>query len=331
MTDGAQDDGCPYRPIIGFYHAAHCQGKDLFARIAVFVRLTGEAPLTATILDGKALSETIRAEVALEAAEFIAKTGVTPCLAAVLVGGDPASQVYVRNKQKACEKAGLLSQLHRPPAETTTEVLLALIDGLNRDPAVHGILVQLPLPKQIQETRVLEAIAPLKDVDAFHPENVGRIVQNRPRFLPCTPLGIQQLLLRNNIPIAKANVVVVGRSDIVGKPMAIMLMQRGPGGDATVTVCHSRTRDLPAVTRSADILIVAIGKAKFLTADMVKPGAVVIDVGINRTDDGLVGDVDFEAVREVAGRITPVPGGVGPLTIAMLLHNTLAAARLQQG
>ena len=287
--------------------------------------------MTATILDGKALSETIRAEVALEAAEFIAKTGVTPCLAAVLVGGDPASQVYVRNKQKACEKAGLLSQLHRPPAETTTEVLLALIDGLNRDPAVHGILVQLPLPKQIQETRVLEAIAPLKDVDAFHPENVGRIVQNRPRFLPCTPLGIQQLLLRNNIPIAKANVVVVGRSDIVGKPMAIMLMQRGPGGDATVTVCHSRTRDLPAVTRSADILIVAIGKAKFLTADMVKPGAVVIDVGINRTDDGLVGDVDFEAVREVAGRITPVPGGVGPLTIAMLLHNTLAAARLQQG
>jgi len=287
--------------------------------------------LTATILDGKALSETIRAEVALEAAEFIAKTGVTPCLAAVLVGGDPASQVYVRNKQKACEKAGLLSQLHRPPAETTTEVLLALIDRLNRDPAVHGILVQLPLPKQIQETRVLEAIAPLKDVDAFHPENVGRIVQNRPRFLPCTPLGIQQLLLRNNIPIAKANVVVVGRSDIVGKPMAIMLMQRGPGGDATVTVCHSRTRDLPALTRAADILIVAIGKAKFLTADMVKPGAVVIDVGINRTDDGLVGDVDFEAVREVAGRITPVPGGVGPLTIAMLLHNTLAAARLQQG
>jgi methylenetetrahydrofolate dehydrogenase (NADP+) / methenyltetrahydrofolate cyclohydrolase len=286
--------------------------------------------LTASILDGKALSETIRGEVALEAAEFVAKTGVVPCLAAVLVGGDPASQVYVRNKEKACAKAGLRSQLHRPPAETTTEELLALIDRLNRDPAVHGILVQLPLPKQIDQTRVLEAVAPLKDVDAFHPENVGRIVQGRPRFLPCTPLGIQRLLLRNNIPIAKANVVVVGRSDIVGKPLAMMLMQRGPGGDATVTVCHSRTRDLPAVTRSADILIVAIGKAKFLTAEMVKPGAVVIDVGINRTDDGLVGDVDFEAVREVAGRITPVPGGVGPLTIAMLLHNTLAAARLQQ-
>ena len=261
---------------------------------------------------------------------FVAKTGVTPCLAAVLVGENPASQVYVRNKQKACEKAGITSQLHRPPAETTTEELLALIDRLNRDPAVHGILVQLPLPKQIDETRVLEAVNPLKDVDAFHPENVGRIVQGRPRFLPCTPHGIQQLLLRNNIKIAGANVVVVGRSDIVGKPMAIMLMQRGKDGDATVTVCHSRTRDLPAVTRSADILIVAIGRAKFLTADMVKPGAVVIDVGINRTDDGLVGDVDFEAVKEVAGQITPVPGGVGPLTITMLLHNTLTAARLQQ-
>jgi methylenetetrahydrofolate dehydrogenase (NADP+) / methenyltetrahydrofolate cyclohydrolase len=287
--------------------------------------------LSAAILDGKALAEKIRGEVAGEVADFVARTGVTPCLAAVLVGGDPASQVYVRNKQKACEKAGLLSQLHRPPAETTTEELLALIDRLNRDPAVHGILVQLPLPKQIDETRVLEAITPLKDVDAFHPENVGRIVQNRPRFLPCTPHGVQQLLIRNNVPIAKANVVVVGRSDIVGKPMAIMLMQRGPGGDATVTVCHSRTRDLPAVTRSADILIVAIGKAKFLTADMVKPGAVVVDVGINRTEEGLVGDVDFAAVKEVASQITPVPGGVGPLTIAMLLHNTLLAARLQQG
>jgi methylenetetrahydrofolate dehydrogenase (NADP+) / methenyltetrahydrofolate cyclohydrolase len=286
--------------------------------------------LTASILDGKALSETIRTEVAKKAAEFAAQTGVTPCLAAILVGGDPASQVYVRHKEKACEKAGFRSQIHRPPAETSTEELLALIDRLNRDPAVHGILVQLPLPKQIDETQVLEAVNPLKDVDAFHPDNVGRIVQGRPRFLPCTPHGVQQLLIRNNIPIAKANVVVVGRSDIVGKPMAIMLMQRGPGGDATVTVCHSRTRDLPSVTRSADILIVAIGKAKFLTADMVKPGAVVIDVGINRLGDRLVGDVDFDAVKEVAGQITPVPGGVGPLTIAMLLHNTLAAARLQQ-
>ena len=286
--------------------------------------------MTAAILDGKTLAEQIRAETAREVAEFVKATGATPCLAAVLVGENPASQVYVRNKQKACEKAGITSQLHRPPVESTTDELLALIDRLNRDKAVHGILVQLPLPKQIDERRVLEAVNPAKDVDAFHPDNVGRIVQGRPRFLPCTPHGVQQLLLRSNIKIAGANVVVVGRSDIVGKPMAVMLMQRGRGGDATVTVCHSRTRDLPAVTRSADILIVAIGKAKFLTADMVKPGAVVIDVGINRTEAGLVGDVDFEAVKEVASQITPVPGGVGPLTIAMLLHNTLSAARLQQ-
>lgn len=286
--------------------------------------------MTAAILNGKALSEQIRAEIAVEVAEFIAKTGVTPCLAAVLVGDDPGSQVYVRNKQKACEKAGIASQLHRPPTETTTEELLALIDRLNRDPAVHGILVQSPPPKHIDERRVLSAINPLKDVDAFHPENVGLIVQGQPRFLPCTPHGVQQLLIRNNIPIAGANVVVVGRSDIVGKPMAILLMQKGPGGDATVTVCHSRTRDLAAVTRQADILIVAIGRARFVTADMVKPGAVVIDVGMNRLESGLAGDVDFDAVKEVASQITPVPGGVGLLTVTMLLHNTLVAARLQQ-
>jgi methylenetetrahydrofolate dehydrogenase (NADP+) / methenyltetrahydrofolate cyclohydrolase len=286
--------------------------------------------MTAVILNGKALSEQIRAEIAVDVAEFVAKTGVTPCLAAVLVGEDPGSQVYVRNKQKACEKAGIASQLHRPPTETTTDELLALIDRLNRDPGVHGILVQSPPPKHIDERRVLAAINPLKDVDAFHPENVGLIVQGQPRFLPCTPHGVQQLLLRNNIRIAGANVVVVGRSDIVGKPMAILLMQKGPGGDATVTVCHSRTRDLAAVTRQADILIVAIGRPRFITADMVKPGAVVIDVGMNRLDSGLAGDVDFEAVKEVAGQITPVPGGVGLLTVTMLLHNTLVAARLQQ-
>jgi methylenetetrahydrofolate dehydrogenase (NADP+) / methenyltetrahydrofolate cyclohydrolase len=286
--------------------------------------------MTATILNGKALSEQIRAEIALDVAEFVTKTGVTPCLAAVLVGDDPGSQVYVRNKQKACEKAGIASQLHRPPTETTTEELLALIGRLNRDPAVHGILVQSPPPKHIDERRVLSAINPLKDVDAFHPENVGLIVQGQPRFLPCTPHGVQQLLLRNNIPIAGANVVVVGRSDIVGKPMAILLMQKGHGGDATVTVCHSRTRDLPAVTRQADILIVAIGRPRFVTADMVKPGAVVIDVGMNRLESGLAGDVDFDAVKQVAGQITPVPGGVGLLTVTMLLHNTLVAARLQQ-
>ncbi len=286
--------------------------------------------MTAAIISGKALSEQIREEIAQEVAVFKGETGVTPCLAAVLVGDDPGSQVYVRNKQKACEKAGIASQLYRPAADISTEELLKLIDRLNHDPAVHGILVQSPPPKQIDERRILEAIDPMKDVDAFHPDNVGRIVQGRPRFMPCTPYGVQQMLLRNNIPIAGAHVVVVGRSDIVGKPMAILLMQKGQGGDATVTVCHSRTRDLASVTRSADILIVAIGKAKFITADMVKPGAVVIDVGMNRLETGLVGDVDFEAVKEVAAQITPVPGGVGLLTVTMLLRNTLTAARLQQ-
>jgi len=285
--------------------------------------------MTASILDGKALAERIRTEIAQEVAAFTKSTGVQPCLAAVLVGENPASQTYVRNKQKACESAGINSVLHQLKAETATAELLALIDKLNRDSKVHGILVQLPLPKQINESQVLEAVNPLKDVDALHPENVGRIVQGRPRFLPCTPQGIQQLLMRNNITIAGANVVVLGRSDIVGKPIAIMLMQRGPGGDATVTVCHSRTHNLPQICRMADILIVAIGKPKFVTADMVKPGAVVIDVGINRTETGLVGDVDFQAVKEVAGKITPVPGGIGPLTIAMLLRNTLQAAKLQ--
>lgn len=285
--------------------------------------------MTATILDGKALAEQLRTQVAGQVTDFVAKSQVTPCLAAVLVGDDPASQIYVRNKQKACEKAGITSRLHRLPATTTQDELLALVQQLNTDPAVHGILVQLPLPKGISETRILDAVHPLKDVDAFHPENVGRIVQNRPRFLPCTPAGIQQLLLHYKVAVAGSHVVVVGRSDIVGKPMGILLVQRGQGGDATVTICHSRTRNLPEVTRLADILIVAIGRAKFVTADMVKPGAVVVDVGMNRTEEGLFGDVDFDAVRQVASQITPVPGGVGPLTIAMLLHNTLEAARLQ--
>lgn len=285
--------------------------------------------MTATILDGKALAQAIRAEIAEQAAAFIQDSGVVPCLAAVLVGEDPASEIYVRNKQKACDRTGIESKLHRLPDDTSMDELLTVVNGLNRDEAVHGILVQLPLPKGLDETRILKAVSAMKDVDAFHPENVGLIVQNRPRFLPCTPAGIQQLLLREKIEISGANVVVVGRSDIVGKPMAIILMQRGEGGNATVTVCHSRTRDLPGVCRTADILIVAIGRAKFVTADMVKPGAVVIDVGMNRTDEGLSGDVDFEAVKEVASRITPVPGGVGPLTITMLLQNTLTAARLQ--
>jgi methylenetetrahydrofolate dehydrogenase (NADP+) / methenyltetrahydrofolate cyclohydrolase len=254
---------------------------------------TGESILTAAILDGKALSREIQSEIAQQVAQFAAQTGVKPCLAAVLVGENPASQVYVRSKQKGCEKVGMTSQLHRLPPEASSASLFSLIERLNCDTDVHGILVQLPLPKGIDEAQILEAVSPVKDVDAFHPDNVGRIVQGRPRFLPCTPHGIQQMLVRRTIKTVGANVVVVGRSDIVGKPMAMMLMQRGKDADATVTVCHSHTNDLPAVTGSADILIVAIGKARFLTADMVKPGAVVVDVGINRTDAGLVGDVDL--------------------------------------
>lgn len=222
------------------------------------------------------------------------------------------------------------SQLHRLAADVPTEDVLSLVHKLNRDDAVHGILVQLPLPPAVDAMRVLDAVDPLKDVDAFHPENVGRIIQGRPRFLPCTPHGIQQLLLRRGVRIAGRHVVIVGRSDIVGKPIANMLVQRGPEADATVTVCHSRTPDLPQITRLADILIVAIGQPRFVKAEMVKPGAVVIDVGINRLAEGLAGDVDFERVKQVAGMITPVPGGVGPLTVTMLLRNTLHAARLQQ-
>lgn len=284
--------------------------------------------VTAKILDGRVMAKAIRADIAKETAQFIEKTGVTPCLAAVLVGDDPGSQVYVRNKERACEKAGMISRMFRIE-KTTNKALLALIDELNQDEAVHGILVQTPLPEGLDQEQVLEAINPMKDVDAFHPDNVGRIVQNRPRFLPCTPYGIQQILIRNGIETAGANVVVVGRSDLVGKPIAIMLMQKGPNANATVTVAHSRTKDLAALCRTADILIVAIGQAKFVTADMVKPGATVIDVGINRTEEGLVGDVDYEPILEVAGAVTPVPGGVGQLTVTMLLKNTLEAARLQ--
>jgi methylenetetrahydrofolate dehydrogenase (NADP+)/methenyltetrahydrofolate cyclohydrolase len=222
---------------------------------------------------------------------------------------------------------GIDSQLHRLPGNAPADDLLKLISKLNKDNEVHGILVQLPLPKQIEASRILSAVSAVKDVDAFHPENVGRLVQGRPRFLPCTPQGVQQLLVRSGIDVAERHVVILGRSDIVGRPLSIMLSQKGKGADATVTLCHSRTPDLASVTKSADVLIVAIGRAKFVTADMVRPGAVVIDVGINRTDDGVVGDVDFASVREVAGAITPVPGGIGPLTIAMLLKNTLSAAQ----
>jgi methylenetetrahydrofolate dehydrogenase (NADP+)/methenyltetrahydrofolate cyclohydrolase len=283
--------------------------------------------VTAQLLDGKSLAKTIQAEIAVEVAEFIENNKIVPCLATVLVGADPASEVYIRNKRQACERCGMESRHHSLSAETTEAELLGLVHKLNRDDGVHGILVQLPLPKQIDEQRILTAVNPSKDVDCFHPENVGLLVQGRPRFLPCTPHGVQQLLVRNGIETAGKHVVVVGRSDIVGKPLANMLVQKGTGADATVTVCHSRTRDLAAVTRTADILVAAIGKPRFITADMVRPGAVVIDVGINRTDAGLCGDVDFAAVAEVASHITPVPGGVGPLTITMLLKNTLAACR----
>ncbi len=281
--------------------------------------------MTAEILDGKSLARQIRAELAGKVASLVEKNRATPTLAAVLVGSDPASEVYVRNKRRDCKEVGVQSQLHQLPETTTQNELLTLIDKLNQDATVHGILVQLPLPAQINTEAVLESIDPMKDVDAFHPENVGRLVQGRPRYLPCTPHGIVQLLERNGVPIAGQHVVIVGRSDIVGKPLAIMLAQRG--ADATVTLCHSRTQNLPAVTRLADILVVAIGRPNFVTAEMVRPGAVVVDVGINRTEEGLVGDVDFEAVRSVASWITPVPGGVGPLTRVMLLVNTLSAAQ----
>jgi methylenetetrahydrofolate dehydrogenase (NADP+) / methenyltetrahydrofolate cyclohydrolase len=284
--------------------------------------------VTARIIDGKAIAERVQAEVAQQTAELREQSGVVPQLVAILVGDDPASASYVRGKKRACEQAGMKSTVHMLAATTTEQELLALVEKCNADPEIHGILVQLPLPKQIRTQRVLDAVSPLKDVDAFHPENVGRIVQGRPRFLPCTPHGIQRLLLESNTEVAGAEVVVLGRSEIVGKPMALMLLQKGAGADATVTVCHSRTRNLPEVTRRADILIAAIGSPKFVTADMVKPGAVVIDVGINRVGDKLVGDVDFEAVKEVASAITPVPGGVGKMTIAMLLANTLKAAKV---
>lgn len=287
--------------------------------------------MSAQIIDGKAIAADIREKLAGEVASFQESSGVTPHLAAVLVGDDPASAVYVRNKQRACDKSGIKSTLHRLAAETTQEGLLELVGQLNADPETHGILVQLPLPTQINEQAILDAVAPMKDVDCFHAENVGLMVQGRPRFLPCTPHGVQQLLLESGTQVAGAHAVVLGRSEIVGKPMGMMLVQKGEAANATVSICHSRTANLAEITRQADIIVAAIGKASFLTADMVKPGAVVIDVGINRVDDKLVGDVDFEAVREVASAITPVPGGVGPMTIAMLLKNTLTAAKLQTG
>jgi methylenetetrahydrofolate dehydrogenase (NADP+)/methenyltetrahydrofolate cyclohydrolase len=288
--------------------------------------------VSARILDGTAIAKAIRQEVAAEVSRLRSK-GRKPGLAAVLVGEDPASAVYVRSKGKACEEAGMHSVTIRLPADTPEAELLDTVDRLNADPEINGILVQLPLPKHINSEKVLRRIDSSKDVDGFHPVNVGKLVTgDKTAFRPATPYGVQQMLVRSGIETKGAHVVIVGRSNIVGKPMANLLIQQGPGGDATVTVCHSRTRDLPSVTRLADILIAAIGKPEFVTADMVRPGAVVIDVGINRVDDAsrprgyrLVGDVAYDSVAQIASAITPVPGGVGPMTIAMLLQNTLQA------
>jgi methylenetetrahydrofolate dehydrogenase (NADP+)/methenyltetrahydrofolate cyclohydrolase len=280
--------------------------------------------MTARVIDGKQIAEQTRAEAAAGAAELKARTGVVPHLAAVLVGDDPASAVYVRNKQIACEKAGFKSTLHRMPSTTSQSELLTLVQMLNANPDVHGILVQLPLPKGLDTTLILDAVSPSKDVDGFHPENVGLMQQGRPRFLPCTPAGVMRMLKVCGLETSGKHAVVIGRSDIVGKPMAALLSQKG--ADATVTLCHSRTRDIGAYCRSADILVAAIGIPQFVKGDMVKPGAVVIDVGINRVGDKLVGDVDYAPAAQIASAITPVPGGVGPMTIAMLLQNTLTAA-----
>ena len=291
--------------------------------------------MTAKILDGKALAEEIRGEVATGVAEMQQKHSVIPGLAAVLVGDEPASAIYVRNKRRACEEVGMVSDTFLMPADSTNEQVLARVQALNKDPRFHGILVQLPMPPQIDERLIIESLDPTKDVDGLHPFNVGKLAQGRADFVPGTPAGIQQILLRNGHDPAGANVVVCGRSDIVGKPMALLLMQRADGANATVTVCHTRTKNLAEITRQADILVAAIGLPRTITGDMVKEGAVVIDVGINRVDDTsqkrgyrLEGDVDFDAVSKKASAITPVPGGVGPMTIAMLLVNTLPATRL---
>jgi len=282
----------------------------------------------ARLIDGKALAQGIRERIAKDVVELHAKAGIRPGLAAILVGDDPASKLYVKNKQKACDAAGIYVDEHKLPASTTQAELLALIEKVNADPNVHGILVQLPLPKQIDSKDILDAVSPPKDADGFHPYNMGRLVEGTAMFTPCTPKGIMKMIESTGVAIEGKRAVVVGRSNIVGKPTALLLMHR----NATVTVCHSKTRDLPAVCREAEILVVAIGKARFLTGDMVRAGAVVVDVGVNRLADGtFVGDVDFGPVSERASWISPVPGGVGPMTIAMLLENTLESAKRVAG
>lgn len=277
--------------------------------------------MTAKIIDGKAIAKEIRGDLAKQVAE-LTKEGRQPGLAVVLVGDDPASAVYVRSKKRACEEVGINSLVHRLPEETTQEELLALIEELNQDPKIHGILVQLPLPDGLDEEIVINAISPKKDVDGFHPINVGNLHIGQEGFVPCTPAGVVELVKRTGVSIAGKNVVVLGRSNIVGKPVASLFLRE----NATVTICHSRTKDVAAECRRADILIAAVGRPKLVQQDWVKPGAVVVDVGINRVDGEIVGDVDFEQVKKVAEAITPVPGGVGPMTIAMLLKATVEAA-----
>ncbi len=277
----------------------------------------------AQIIDGKKIAAEIRGRIKEETGRLAAQ-GCQPGLAAVLVGDNPASVIYVRNKRKACEEAGIYSEEHKLPEATKQEDLLTLILRLNNDPKIHGILIQLPLPKQIDTEQVLYAVNPKKDVDGLHPNNVGHLTMGSPVFVPCTPAGVMAMLDYHKLPIEGRRAVIVGRSNLVGRPVSLLLMHR----NATITVCHSRTRDIASVCREGDILVAAIGKPRFVTAEMVKPGAVVIDVGINRLPDGkLVGDVDYEPVSKKAGWITPVPGGVGPMTIAMLLKNTLESAK----
>jgi methylenetetrahydrofolate dehydrogenase (NADP+)/methenyltetrahydrofolate cyclohydrolase len=291
--------------------------------------------LPAEIIDGAAVADRVRADVAKAAAALLPK-GIVPGLTVVLVGDDPASAVYVRAKEKACHEAGMHGETIRMPASTTQAELLAVVDRLNADPAIHGILVQMPLPRQIDSQTVIRRIAPQKDVDGFHPVNVGKVlIGDKDGFAPCTPWGVQVLLEAYKVKTAGMDCVIVGRSNIVGKPMASLMVQPGAGADCTVTVCHSRTRDLAAHTKRADLLIAAIGRADFITGEMIKPGAVVIDVGMNRVDDAtakagyrLKGDVHFESAKAVASLITPVPGGVGRMTIAMLLKNTVRAAEM---
>jgi len=289
----------------------------------------GKSDVAAEILDGKALAGRIREGLAGEVAEFRAETGIVPGLSVVLVGEDPASRVYVRNKENAVKAAGMNGDVVRLPADASRADVLAVVDRLNADPNVHGMLVQLPLPRGLDSVAVIDRVDPLKDVDGFHAENVGLLAQGRPRFVPCTPLGIVELLKDAGVETRGARVVVLGRSQVVGKPIALLLLRKGEGADATVTVCHTGTREPARIAREADVVIAAMGVPEAVGADWIKPGATVIDVGIHRKADGkLCGDVAFAEVAPIAGRITPVPGGVGPMTVAMLLKNTLAAARL---